>query len=252
MNQLKSALVITLLSVFAPLTWGQQSTAQSRSEEEAGKHLFILSGQSNMGGHRPEEAFTPAVSKTFGKENVIVVQFAQGGQPIHRWYKLWQAPTDPQPAQTKIGDLYDRLMEQVKKTVGETPIQSVTFIWMQGENDARRQWGDIYADSLIGLHEQLSTDLKRDDVNFVIGRLSDFDNDNKRYKHWTKVREAQVAAAKGNPRFTWVNTDDLNDGTNRKGKTIANDLHLSAEGYKTLGSRFAEKATDLIHKHQAK
>ena len=252
MNQPRSFLLITLLSVFASLTLGQQSTAQTRSEKEAGKHLFILSGQSNMGGHRPQEAFTPAVNKTFGKENVIVVQVAQGGQPMHRWYKQWKAPTAPQPAQATIGDIYDRLMKQVNKAVGETPIQSVTFIWMQGENDARREWGDIYADSLVGLHKQLSADLKRDDVNFVIGRLSDFDNDNKRYKHWTKVRDAQVATANGNPRFAWVNTDDLNDGTNRKGKTIKNDLHLSAEGYKTLGSRFAEKATGLIHKNQSK
>ena len=28
-----------------------------------GKHLFILSGQSNMVGHRPQEAFLPAVEK---------------------------------------------------------------------------------------------------------------------------------------------------------------------------------------------
>ena len=32
-----------------------------------GRHLFILSGQSNLGGHRPDEAFTPAVGAAFGK-----------------------------------------------------------------------------------------------------------------------------------------------------------------------------------------
>ena len=60
------------------------------------------------------------------------------------------------------------------------------------------------------------------------------------------VREAQVKVAESNPRFTWVNTDDLNDGVNRKGKSIKNDLHYSAEGYKTLGKRFAESALKLI------
>ena len=39
------------------------------------KHLFILSGQSNMAGHRPDEAFIPAVEKAFGKENVIVIRW---------------------------------------------------------------------------------------------------------------------------------------------------------------------------------
>ena len=56
------------------------------------KHLFILSGQSNMQGHRPDEAFTPAVEKALGKSKVIIVQYALGGQPIHRWWKEWKDP----------------------------------------------------------------------------------------------------------------------------------------------------------------
>ena len=56
-----------------------------------GKHLFILSGQSNMGGLKPEESFIPTVEKEFGKENVIVVKDALGGQPIRRWYKKWKS-----------------------------------------------------------------------------------------------------------------------------------------------------------------
>ena len=36
------------------------------------------------------------------------------------------------------------------------------------------------------------------------------------------------------------------DGTNRRGKPIENDLHYSGEGYKTLGKRFADTALKLI------
>ena len=39
---------------------------------EAGKYLFILSGQSNMRGHRPDEAFTPAGKAAFEPQVVIV------------------------------------------------------------------------------------------------------------------------------------------------------------------------------------
>ncbi|MCH2182718.1 MAG: sialate O-acetylesterase [Mariniblastus sp.] len=242
MNVLKSTILAALL---LGLAWGETCPGQS-----PGKHLFILSGQSNMQAHKPGEAFTPAVSQAFGQENVIVVQDALGGQPLHRWYKDWKAPQGetPQP----IGDLYDRLMKKVRPAIENQTLASVTFLWMQGERDARMQWGEVYGDSLLGLHRQLSRDLERDDVNFVIGRLSDFDMQNKRYKHWTKVREAQVATAEGNPRFDWVNTDDLNDGTNRKGKTIKDDLHYSADGYKQLGQRFAEKSIGLIRRHSAK
>ena len=108
---------------------------------------------------------------------------------------------------------------------------------MQGERDAKEKHGTVYAASFKGLVEQLSADLKRKDIGFVIGRLSDFDNDNKRYPHWTIVRDAQVKVAEASPRGAWVDTDDLN------GKN--DDLHYDKEGYKVLGARFAAKAIAL-------
>ena len=211
------------------------------------EHLFILSGQSNMQGHRPEEAFTPAVEKALGKENVVVVQDALGGQPIQRWYRDWKSPDGTKPEKT--GDLYDRLLNKVKSAIEGKEIQSVSFFWMQGERDARMKWGEVYETSLLGLHRQLSKDLGRDDVAFVIGRLSDFDMKNERYPDWTMIREIQVKVATSNPRFAWVDTDDLNDGKNRRGKDISNDLHYSGEGYKEFGRRMAAAALKLIPKN---
>ena len=216
--------------------------------EHHAKHLFILSGQSNMQGHRPDEAFTPAVEKALGKDKVIVVQDALGGQPIHRWWKGWHDPQGKKPAQS--GDLYDRLMGKVKPAIKGQKLASVSFVWMQGERDANMGWGDLYEEALVGLHAQLAKDLGRNpkDMTFVIGRLSDFDLNNKRYRDWTKVRKAQIKVANSNPKFFWVDTDDLNDGKNRRGKEIKNDLHYSAEGYKTLGKRFAEACLIAIGK----
>lgn len=209
-------------------------------------HLFILSGQSNMAGLDPKISFTPTVETAFGKDNVIVVKDAQGGQPIRRWYKKWKPAKGDEPKAT--GDLYDRLMTKVNVTIEGKNIQTVTFVWMQGERDAREKHGQVYAASFKGLLDQLRQDLGRKDINFVIGRISDFDMGNKRYPHWTKVRKAQVAVAQADPRGEWVDTDDLNDGKNRKGKQISNDLHYSVQGYKTLGKRFADKAIALINK----
>ena len=235
MRQNHIAILIAGMLALLPKSAGAGATA---------KHLFILSGQSNMQGHRPKEAFSPLVEEALGEERVIVVQDAMGGQPIQRWYKEWRSPKGEKPESP--GDLYDRLMGKVKAAIGKHAIESVTFIWMQGERDARMQWGEVYEASLWALYEQLAKDLGRSDVNFVIGRLSDFDLDNKRYPDWTLIREIQVKVAESNPRFAWVNTDDLNDGVNRRGKSIKNDLHYSAEGYRTLGKRFALKALVLI------
>ena len=121
---------------------------------------------------------------------------------------------------------------------------------MQGERDAREELGEVYEESLLGLYEQLCQDLQRKDISFVIGRLSDFDMDNAKYPHWTMIRAIQEKVGASNPRFSWIDTDDLNDGVNRNGKAIQNDLHMSADGYVVMGARFAEKAIELIEAKQ--
>lgn len=212
--------------------------------EQKGKHLFILSGQSNMAGLKTEESFAPAIESEFGKENVIVVKDARGGQPIRRWYKNWKSAEGNEPKAQP--DLYDTLMTKVYTAIENENIESVTFIWMQGERDAREKLGAAYEKSLTGLYHQLSNDLKRKDINFIIGRLNDFDMLNEKYPHWVMIRNIQVKVAESNPGFGWIDTDDLNDGYNRKGKEIKDDLHMSAEGYIIMGKLFADKSIQLI------
>lgn len=207
-------------------------------------HLFILSGQSNMHYLEPSISFIPAVEAVFGKDNVIIVKDAHSGQPIRRWYKNWKPAQGDKPRVT--GDLYDILMKQVNVAIKGKKLTTVTFIWMQGERDAREKHGDVYIASLKGLINQIKNDLGQKEINFVIGRLSDFDMGNKRSPHWTMVREAQVTVAEADPRGAWVDTDDLNDGRNWDGILIHNDLHYSVEGYNILGKRFANKSISLI------
>lgn len=216
----------------------------SCKSKDQGKHLFILSGQSNMVRLEPEESFIPIIKSEFGNDNIIVVKDAMGSQSIRRWYKDWKAPNGTIPKSR--GDLYDRLLQKMNDSIKNQTIASVTFIWMQGERDARMKFGEVYENSLLGLYNQISEDLKRTDVNFIIGRLSDFDMKNEKWPHWTIVRNIQVKVGNANSRFDWINTDDLNDGFNNKGKEIQNDLHMSVEGYKIMGDRFADKSIQLI------
>ncbi|MBC2594485.1 acetyl xylan esterase [Ruficoccus amylovorans] len=216
----------------------------SSAAAQEGKHLFILSGQSNMQRMVTTVSFTPALQEAFGRENIVVVKDALGGQPIRRWYKGWKQPDGKQV--TKIGDLYDQLMERVLAQGDPKNYSSVTFIWMQGENDARRGLGDYYKNAFLGLLDQLKTDLGRDDIFVVIGRISDHDLGNEKFKHWTMIREIQVELAEEIPNARWVNTDDLNDGVNQDGESIHDDLHYSVEGYKTFGERLAGAAIEQI------
>ena len=223
-------LIVTLLAL---------SCVSFVNAAEKEKHLFILSGQSNMANLDPNISFTPAIEAAFGKGNFTVVKDAQSGQPIHRWYKKWKPAQGAAPATT--GDLYDRLIKKVNEAIKENKFISVTFIWMQGERDAKEKQGDVYAASLKGLLAQLEDDLKRKDINFVIGRLSDSGLVGKSNSQWTLVRKAQLEVAEASPRGAWVDTDDLNGDKN--------DLHYTAEGYKKLGERFAQKSIELIKKN---
>lgn len=234
-----------MLSYCLPFLLLSSILFSSCQDKPDGKHLFILSGQSNMARLDPANTFIPSLAEAFGADQIIVVKSAKGGQPIQRWYRDWKIPG--QPTKNLSHDLYDSLMTKVNLAIQGKKIATITFLWMQGERDARQSWGTVYEESLLGLYQQLCADLNRTDINFVIGRLSDFDLNNQSYPHWTMVREAQVKVANSAAHFTLINTDDLNDGINQQGQEISNDLHLSVEGYATLGKRFAEASIQLIN-----
>lgn len=226
-------------------------TLNSLSAAAGERHLFILSGQSNMARLDPQRSFIPELAAEFGRENVIVVKQASGGQPIRRWDRHWYArlpATDAAMPAGDSGDLYGLLLQRVRQATAGESFESVTFIWMQGERDAVEQNGEAYAASLRGLIRQLEKDLQRPDLNVIIGRLSDYGlaQPEMLRAHWVTIRNAQVAIAESRVHTDWVNTDDLNDGLDREGRPVTDDLHYSSEGYDLLGRRFAQKAIELI------
>ncbi|MGK0453261.1 MAG: hypothetical protein ACJAYY_000721 [Paraglaciecola sp.] len=195
----------------------------------------------------PDISFIPALESKYGKENLVVVKDAKGSQPISEWYKEWKSPFEEKAIKT--GELYNILIKKVFDSIKNKNIETVTFIWMQGERDARMKFSSVYEESLMGAYKQLQEDLKQENIYMVIGRLSDFDMQNEKWLHWTKIRDIQVKVGESNPKFAWINTDDLNTGIDNNGKEVTNDLHLTKEGYKILGERFAEKAIELIQKN---
>ena len=209
-----------------------------------GRHLFILSGQSNMVGMDPELSFTPAVTKAFGKDKVLVVKDAHSGQSIRSWCKSnheFPPPTTGRVPKVR-GELYDSLIKKVKAAIEGQSLETVTFVWMQGESDLNNTAYDAYLKELLG---QLEADLAFKKINLVIGRISDSGLDmQKRLEGRLNIRRIQKEFAEAHPRAAWVDTDDLNDRKN--GDKHVNDLHYTSDGYRLLGARFAEKAIGLI------
>ncbi|MHC4207489.1 MAG: sialate O-acetylesterase [Planctomycetota bacterium] len=234
--------------------------------ESDGKYLFILSGQSNMQGMNQKLTFEPRVFEEFGEQNVLIVKEAIGGRPIRMWIHDW-APADDwkvdpnipgtkPPTREENGVMYQSMMQKIAtETKGAKP-KAIAFCWMQGERDARERHSAVYERSLKKLFSQLKEDFPGIQMVFVIGKLSDFGKDNKQkfYPEWEEVCRAQEKVAADTPNCTIIGTDDLNTGASpphwktKKVTQRVDDLHMSADGYKILGLRFAEESIKLLQK----
>lgn len=215
----------------------QQSTNPDAISTEDGKlHLFILAGQSNMKRMLPFDTFTPTVTKAFSNDEVVVVRNAVGGVPIRRWYKDWQPATEGfEYDASRTGQMYNGLQRKLAEVLEGRKPDTVTLVFMQGERDASDGQQGVYKESLLGFVSQLKTDLGHDEINLVLGRLSDTRVGE---TNWDAIREIQMEVANSYDKGSWVNTDDLNQ--------VNDPVHYTDDGYRTLENRFADKAIFLI------
>jgi hypothetical protein len=234
------ALLVVIFSCTLP------AFAAVRMLRADGKHLFILSGQSNMREPLPS-AFKECVSRVFGEDKVIVLTGARPSQSINQWYKQWTPPEGVDASKVKdIGSIYDSLMISVEGGIRNKELASVTFVWMQGEADAESGWGAVYEKSFYGVLDQIKTDLRVGSVNFVIGRINDYWLSDKGVVDGDLVRGLQAKFGDDNANGDWVDTDDLNTGLNPWGIYEVDGGHFPNAGYRALGKRFARKVCLLI------
>jgi hypothetical protein len=175
------------------------------------------------------------VARALPSSNVVIIKDAEGGQPIRRWFRQWRSAR----GESGRGDLYERLWAKVDAVLRKTRPATITFVWAQGETDARPGFAGQYEASLRGLLRQLKTDLRRDDVNVVIARLNTFKAGD---PSWDAVRRAQVQVAQDEPYTAWVDTDDLPQSS---------QAHYSDAGYRALGERLAAASLQLIRRRDA-
>ena len=214
-------------------------------------HLFILSGQSNMVRMNPKTGFIPEAQNLFKDEKIVYIKKSMGSQYIHRWLKEWDEIAKSKGLEEKhrkriLRDgkvlYYQPILDQYKELLKKYPKPaSVTFCWMQGESDAQGRVSAAYKDSLKLLISNFRRDLKRPDMNVVIGRIADYALDN---KECVKIRRVQVEIANEDPHGAWIDTDDLNNI--EVNDVLKNDIHYSKKGYVVLGQRFARQAHALI------
>jgi len=237
---MKKAIVLTLLLA-----------ASTSFADDKPVHVFIFSGQSNMAGMDPETGFVPEARKLFGSEEVVYIKVAKGGQPICRWLEEWADIAEKKGLDARHRErilkgegvlFYQPILDQYKEMLDKYPKPtSVTFCWMQGERDANGGADAAYKDALELLIAKLRRDLKRTDMNIVIGRIGDYALDR---ASCVEVRKVQVEIANEDSRGAWVDVDDLNDKeVNGEMQSV---VHYNREGYVVLGQRFARQGYALV------
>lgn len=232
-------LLITLLTNYSAKAEEKSSTV------EKSRHLFILSGQSNMTAGL-ETGFTEVVTKALGKEQVTIVRSMKSGRGIRFWVENYGLP-EGQEVQGKPtggnGEEYPKLLQAAKDAGDARVFKTVTFIWMQGESDAGRDLAAAYEKSFKTLYNKLKTDLGVEKMHFVIGRISDFGLHGESKEGWQRMREVQVHLAESDPLGAWIDTDDLNGGDE---KIPHGELHYPREQCPKLGERFGKKALEQL------
>jgi hypothetical protein len=212
-------------------------------------HLFILSGQSNMAGLKEarDNSFLSELDKLLPDANNQYIKVARGGQPIRLWVDQWDAIAEKHglAALGQKPTFYPEIIKAYnEKFPGRKKPNSVTFLWMQGEKDAKTKLDAAYVDSLRQLIVNLRRDIGAPEMNVVIGRISDHSPGADLQASWDNVRKALVAVAESDSHGAWVDTDDCNNKT-KKGKAV-DDLHYTPEGYDLFGRRLARQAAHLV------
>jgi hypothetical protein len=188
----------------------------------------------------------PEAKNIFKDSDVKYIKISKGGRPIRLWVNEWNSIAERHELKASIEttEFYQPILTEYSKMIKDFgKPNSITFCWMQGERDAKENLSLAYEDALNQLIKNLRRDLKRPDMSFVIGRISD--HIKKSHASWTGVRKAQVKVSKDDPLGAWVDCDDLNNMTDKNGK-IRDDLHYTKKGYETLGRRFARQAKLII------
>jgi hypothetical protein len=163
----------------------------------------------------------PNLEKAFPGDEILIIKWSKPGQPIKRWMD----------EKGKTNQLYMNLMAMVKKELGNRKPDSVSFMWMQGERDAKKGDPKLYRLALTNVINQIRTDTNNQDATVVIGRLNrHLDSD-----EWNAIRDVQVAIAEADPKASWIDLDDLGKG-----------LHYKDDAYLKMGARFVDATVKLL------
>lgn len=152
-----------------------------------------------------------------------LVPCAHGGTSIGPGSADWPG-WDPALKERGRKSLYGSMMERFLAVGGR--VKGV--LWYQGEADMREERASEYAQRFRGLIEAIRTDFGQPDLPFYYAQIGRYVTENR--MHWNKIQEVQRLAEEAISNVGMVASVDLG---------LDDIIHISGEGLKTAGHRFA-------------
>ncbi len=131
---------------------------------------------------------------------------------------------DPALKERGRKSLYGAMIERFLAVGGK--VKGV--LWYQGEADMREERASKYAERFKGLIEAIRADFGQPDLPFYYAQIGRYVTENR--MHWNKIQEVQRLAEEAIPNVGMVASVDLG---------LDDIIHISGEGLKTAGHRFA-------------
>lgn len=202
----------------------------------------------------PELTFAARMRDLRPSENVAIIKYAKGGSGLdvrRAGSGTWDPHDTRGEGPTRGINQYDHALATIDRALKARDIDGdgeedtlipAGIVWMQGETDATdKSAADDYAENLAEIAELFRAALRRDDLPFVIGRITDSKKDAPRAERmWPFadiVRQAQEKVS-------------LEDGhallvTNTDTYGYSDAAHYDTKGYIDLGKQFAEAVHTL-------
>ena len=155
-----------------------------------------------------------------------LVPCAHGGTSIGPGSADWPG-WDPALKQQGRKSLYGAMIERFLAVGGR--VKGV--LWYQGEADMREERAAEYAERFSGLIEAIRADFGQPDLPFYYAQIGRYVTENR--MRWNKIQEVQRLAEQVIPNVGMVASVDLG---------LDDIIHISGEGLKTAGHRFANLA----------
>lgn len=195
---------VFLLLCFLGILFGENI---SKAVYKRGKDLkvFILLGQSNMGGYAkrsefpeklqkanedvvimtdgiwvplepreefngPEISFAHEMKKVFPKSRIGIIKIAIGGAGIRAFVPDWSAELAAVSEDEGLGSLYGKLLKHLEISNRDESVEYMGILWEQGAKDMdEKEHAEGYLDYLTGIITQLRTDTGTPELPLFVG-----------------------------------------------------------------------------------